>query len=794
MFKREKEFLFLVSLLLIPFICIGQGEVNKLLEQLKNETSLEQEGELNLQISNELVYDDADKAFEYAQEGLEIAEKLENKSLEAKAYSSLAFIKYSRSLYKEALPFFKKEFQLYEILNDTSEMIQALSYQSNALSYLGNNDEAIPLVQNALKMANQLDDKNQISIILNRMGMIYYRMSDYTTAMKYLNQAYDIDIAYQTYNVETTLNAIAIVNSMNGQYNKAMAYFRKLLNETKGGEDQHEYGIALENLGGVHKTMGTYDSALIYFLEYLEIKKDYENEFDLAWAYSQIAEIQMELGSLNEAFKNSYRAVKLFEKVGVLVYLTDGLINYAKIQIKRGQLTEARKSMTRAVKIANEQGNKKHIGTLFNLSGLLSTAEGNSELALSHHQDALVIFEEVGIKSEYAHTLYYIANAQLRLEQYEGALENAKKSLNIVETINYNSFLDELYELLTKCAAETGDFENAFNYLSAWKALEDSVLNVVKTERLAELQTELYVSEKVAENEQLKLEQADYQVTIQRRTIIGIALGLLMLFLGGVAYWLLQTNKRRKQYNQELEAEVARQTQQLQKANEELQYSNQELERFAYIASHDLKEPLRNISSFTALLRRKIEHLLTNETKIYFDFIVNGTKQMNALVVDVLEFSRLSEGGITKTEVNIDEVIENIKKTLEKTLHEKNVVIHSQPLPVIQADALKIYSVFKNLIENGIKYNKNPNPSIHINYEDLENDVQFKIKDNGIGISEDYQNTIFEMFKRLHNREEFEGTGIGLAFVKKVIHQHGGKIWVESKEGEGSTFLFTIPK
>jgi len=789
------RFLLLFILMISSSLLFAQNKEEKsLLKELDSATSPKGKIQIYLKLSNAIVYENLDKAYQYAQEGLKLSQQLKDKKLLAQSYSTLAFCKYSHSQYKEALAFLEKDYQLYTAIKDTLNMIESLDYQSMAYSYLGDNNKAIPLAEKALQMANKIDDKTQISIILNGLGMIYYRTSDYQKALQLLEKAYDLDTTHQTFNTESTLNSIAIIHSMNGEFDKAMSYFRGLLEETKNGDDVQDYGLALENLGGVHKTMGTYDSALIYFMEYLSIKKNYDNDFDLAWAYSQIAEIQLELGSLKEAYNNGNQAVKLFEKVGVVVYLTDGLITLSRILIQQNRLDEARITMTRAVKLANKQGNKRQIGILYNLSGLISLQEGHEQLALSLHQDAQLIFDNIGIKAELARSLYYIANAEYQLEQYESALEIGKQSLAIIENINYNSFLDELYNLLTKCSSKQGDYEIAFQYLSALKALEDSVLNVVKTERLVELQTELYVSEKDAENEKLKITQSQNKVTIQRRTIIGSILGFILLILGGIAYFLFQTNNRRKEYNNELEKEVANQTLQLKEANQELVDTNLELERFAYIASHDLKEPLRNITSFSALLKRKIEHHLTDVTKSYFDFIIDGTKQMNALIVDVLEFSRLNEAIIEKQEVSSEEVVNSIISTLEQTIQDKNAKIILHEMPTIQADPIKIYSVFKNLIENGIKYNNNETPTIEILGIEQENNFLFEIKDNGIGISDVYKNSIFEMFKRLHNRKEFEGTGIGLAFVKKVVIQHGGKIWVESQEGQGSIFKFTLPK
>ncbi len=235
---------------------------------------------------------------------------------------------------------------------------------------------------------------------------------------------------------------------------------------------------------------------------------------------------------------------------------------------------------------------------------------------------------------------------------------------------------------------------------------------------------------------------------------------------------------------------------QLEQYATELKEKNQELERFAFIASHDLKSPVRNIVSFLGLVKRKIKKHQDQDLEHYIDITIRSARQMYYLVEDVLEFSRLNKNSELHLEV-VDscELINLAIQNLDDIIKEKNAVISLHELPSnINVDPNKIIQLFQNLIENGLKYNVQEQPEINITYSNSGDYHMFSVRDNGIGIDKNYQDSIFEMFKRLHNSEEFEGTGIGLAVCKKIAQLHHGKIWVDSTPGQGSAFQFEIEK
>jgi PAS domain S-box-containing protein len=224
-----------------------------------------------------------------------------------------------------------------------------------------------------------------------------------------------------------------------------------------------------------------------------------------------------------------------------------------------------------------------------------------------------------------------------------------------------------------------------------------------------------------------------------------------------------------------------------------LQTSNKELEQFAYVASHDLQEPLRMVTSFTQLLERRYKGQLDKNADDYIGFVVEGAQRMKELIDDLLTFSRLKT--VNKyEEISLEDLLNDITFTLKSSIEKYNAKITHDHLPKILGDPLQIGQLFQNLISNAIKFNDNEPPEIHISSNTSGNVWVFGVSDNGIGIDPKYHEQIFNIFKRLHTRKDYDGTGIGLAICKRIVEKHGGRIWVESEEGKGSTFYFTIPK
>ena len=250
----------------------------------------------------------------------------------------------------------------------------------------------------------------------------------------------------------------------------------------------------------------------------------------------------------------------------------------------------------------------------------------------------------------------------------------------------------------------------------------------------------------------------------------------------------------RKRLEEEREALL----QEIRKINRKLEEANKELQDFVYIASHDLREPLRKISSFGTLLQDSLKGKLNEDQQENFEFMIDGARRMQDMIDALLTYSRLTTKAKPPEWVDLNKVIEDLKKLELATMLDetRGTIDVPEPLPSVQADPSQMHQLFQNLIGNGLKFHKEGiSPEITIRAHDVDNNmIRIEVEDNGIGIDEKYHGQLFTMFRRLHSQDQYEGTGIGLASCKKIVERHGGNIGVKSTLGRGSTFWFTLPR
>jgi PAS domain S-box-containing protein len=232
----------------------------------------------------------------------------------------------------------------------------------------------------------------------------------------------------------------------------------------------------------------------------------------------------------------------------------------------------------------------------------------------------------------------------------------------------------------------------------------------------------------------------------------------------------------------------------LQSKAKKLEQSNKELEEFAYVVSHDMKQPIRTIISYLTLLQKKHGAALKPEAQEFINFSVDGANKMSDLIRDILQYSRLEQQINLVNNVSMNQIVNKVCAGLKDTIEKSNAEVICDNLPVLTCNDTMLTELFQNLIENGIKYNINQKKTVRVTVTDQTDQWLFRISDNGIGFEQQYAAQIFKIFKRLHTDQEFQGTGIGLSICAKVIEKHGGRIWAESEKGKGSNFFFTLPK
>jgi signal transduction histidine kinase/DNA-binding response OmpR family regulator len=256
----------------------------------------------------------------------------------------------------------------------------------------------------------------------------------------------------------------------------------------------------------------------------------------------------------------------------------------------------------------------------------------------------------------------------------------------------------------------------------------------------------------------------------------------------------------------QLYAQIKQAEEALRQQAKELTRSNKELEQFAYVASHDLQEPLRMVTSYVQILAEDYEGRLGADADRFINYAVDGANRMKVLINDLLEYSRVGSQGKPFESTHCEEVVEQVISDLEGAIKESGGKVTWEGLPTVMADATQLAQLLRNLVGNGIKFRGEAPPHVQVSAElassgarpseareNARQEWLFSVRDNGIGIAPKHFERIFEMFQRLHHRSEYPGTGIGLAICQKIVERHGGRIWVESELGEGSTFYFTIP-
>ncbi len=231
----------------------------------------------------------------------------------------------------------------------------------------------------------------------------------------------------------------------------------------------------------------------------------------------------------------------------------------------------------------------------------------------------------------------------------------------------------------------------------------------------------------------------------------------------------------------------------LERKSAELARSNAELQQFAYVASHDLQEPLRMIASYTELFSRRYRGQLDAEADEFIEYILEGASRMRDLINDLLVFSRIGGGERAKEQVDLNEILSDVAYRLQTAIKETDAVIEYEALPTVFGSRVEYVELFQNLLSNAIKFRGDNTPHIEIEARPVEGRYAFTVRDNGIGIEAKYAERIFQVFQRLHSKQDYKGTGIGLAICRRVVEKYGGSIRVESAPAEGAAFLFTLP-
>lgn len=536
------------------------------------------------------------------------------------------------------------------------------------------------------------------------------------------------------------------------------------------GEQEH-FANALAFKGMMLAKDSNFTEAFTVLMEGLELAVSLNLPIVESRVCAYVSMIHFWLKDLNKSEKWIERSYLISKKNNYARLSIANGINLASMKILNHKPKEAirRLKETKEFIINSEQDKNSLLASTLNNIGYAYTHEKNRQpaKALEYYCKSLDISKKIGKKSSICYALVGISHVLLikkeaTIEPFSSCadrewIENElTKARDLIGDGDDNIMLNQtVLEAHTNFYKYLGDFEKAFYYLEKLTAHKEQYFEKEKIDSVKVLQIEYALQQKELEFQKLELKQ----------------------------------KKELEEINKSLEKKIAERT-------KDLTSKNQELEEYAYIVAHDLKEPIRSIVSFSQLLERKIKGKLNTDELELLNFIKLSGKNMGNLVQALLLYTTVNINHENLPENNLNQILNKILTSIHYSIEQNNATINIGKLPKnVKCDKVKISQLFQNIISNAIKFKKeNQGIEIHINCEEQKEHYLFSISDNGIGIEKDYHERIFKLFNRLNKNQNYEGTGIGLSISKKIVEQHGGEIWLESEFGKGTTFYFTLPR
>ncbi len=576
------------------------------------------------------------------------------------------------------------------------------------------------------------------------------------------------------------LNSIGILHDIKGEKDAAVQSFKNAEDIFLALEDLEWLGQVYNNWGVVHVTENSLEAATRLYIRALEVNETLENRRGLMATHCNLGRLYYKQRLFKQAREHAEKGVKLAKETQSATWLPLSLNLIADIYNKRGQISDALLSYEEALTIATKNGDDYNL--IFTLNRLARFYLNNNqpEKALSYIQRSLNRAMAAGKRKDLEEIYLIIGECRAETGQFEVAKTYIDTAYTLAQGDRDYKYLLQAYQQYGDLYYDLGNYKLSISFQKRFQALQDSINHLENEELLSRLEREFQRKEQ--EQQIFELKEKSSQQYLFLVLLSGLA-GMIVIISSGLFFYY----RRVRKFNEELETKV-------QERTEALKQSNTQLERFAYIASHDLKTPLRTISSFLSLIKRRIKKYNNPELEDLLSFASNGAKQMNNLIEDVLEFSKVSTAEMKKEAVDLNQTIRSVLYNIDDFLRANNGYVETHKLPAVMGNGGYLHQLFQNLIVNGVKYNETKKPRVIISCQMQGKNYRFCVEDNGIGIDLAYQDTVFEMFKRLHTSAEYEGTGIGLALCKKIVEQHGGEIWLEDSSPQGTIFCFTLPQ
>lgn len=570
---------------------------------------------------------------------------------------------------------------------------------------------------------------------------------------------------------------LAIANRKAGNYTACKNWHEQALAFAINNGNAELEEDSYHGLGFLNETIGEWERAIEFYQKSITVAERRKNQEGVIITTQNVAKTFLRAGNRELALKKIEEAWQLALAQPDTIRRAHVLNDYGEILAELGAFEQAGQKFQTSLAAYESRGDEPMIGrALFNLGDVFSK-RGDDSLALVYFEKSFG--HKSAIRPEDLVNLYARRGT---LFQKIGRADEAKKDweecLALSAQLHFQDVLQKAHFALSGIADQKNRPEEAFFHLKMATSIGDSLTGRQKDLKLAEMEFKFGAARADQKIQQLKVRNS-------RMIFLGIS-GVLALALA----FLFFRNREKARSNQVL----FQKNHEIERQNHKLQESNLVLQQFAWASAHDLKEPLRTISSFIGLIHRRHGESLHPEAREYMTFVREGAHRMNNLLTDLLEYSTLCAEDPTGNEtVSVRRGLRDVMGNLREAIQQRGAVIDlPNELPKIRMQRSHFVQLFQNLIGNGLKFSPD-RPEIEIGFShEKDGSLLFSVKDQGIGIDPTYQEKIFQVFHRLH-KTQFEGTGIGLAICKNIIDKYGGQLWFESESGRGATFFMRFP-
>jgi signal transduction histidine kinase len=627
--------------------------------------------------------------------------------------------------------------------------------------------------QTSLPTATSLFD------VTRDQGLLHEDKNRLDSAIYYYGQA--LAIAQKdknTYNEATILNDLGISHRKTGDYVACKKDHTTAID--LAGKYQYPEIVEqnLHGLGSLYEQTGDYDDAVACYLRALTLTQDSQDKVGMIITRQNLAKTYMQLSFQDASVKEIQNAFQSAQSLKQDSLIANVLHDYAEILIHFKDYSQALVKMEAALSVYQKIGYERYIGSSLVYLGDIYLKINQPQHAFSHFEKALVYSEKMDRD--------VLADLYLKIGDYyqkqnDTALSKVyfEKSNLLAKENTFKSIEQASAWRLYKLHRNHNDTQQALTYLELSSILKDEMFNSQKTGRVAELQLQYHNEKQLKAMHTMQLKQNKYIFWVSILALLGIITAL--------AY-----HARVKSRNHAL---LAFKNKEIAEQNKQLADHIAVLKQYSYAAAHDLKEPLRTITSFINLLDRKYFRKIEEpEAQEYMKFISNSALRMNLLLTDLLEYNSILSQEAGTDIVQPIETIYEVWGSLSALAEDKTArLVLPSAMPSLKMNRFHFTQLIQNLVSNGLKFTKDRDAEIKIGFEARDQNFILSVTDNGIGINEEYKDKIFQMFYRLNDLKDAEGTGIGLTIVKNIIEKYKGRIWFQSADGIGTTFFVSFP-